>query len=122
VFIDRLSINVPLHEPTILKLLLAYRSAIVRNLLGLLEGRLVYYEPIPIVTKHICSIVDPTSLRHTIFNLMYAIPVAGYMGEHKILYRIRLRLFWPRLRSNVSELIKKCPHCMITYRWQRRGQ
>ena len=68
-FIDRLSINVPLHEPTILKLLLAYRSAIVRNLLGLLEGRLVYYEPIPIVTKHICRIIVPASFCHIIFNL-----------------------------------------------------
>ena len=122
VLIDRLSINASLDEPTILKLPTTYSTTTVGNLSGSPEGRLVYYEPIPIVTKHICSIVDPTSLRHTIFNLMYAIPVAGYMGEHKILYRIRLRLFWPRLRSNVSELIKKCPHCMITYRWQRRGQ
>ena len=40
--IDRLSINSPLYEQTILHFPASYRSAIVRNLLGLLEGRLVY--------------------------------------------------------------------------------
>ena len=49
--IDFLSINDPLDEPTIINLPAAYCTAISRNLLGLLEGRLVYYEPIPAITK-----------------------------------------------------------------------
>ena len=114
--IEPLSINAPLDEPTTLEISVAYRTDIARNLLSLLEGRLVYYEPIPAVTIYICRIIVLISLRHVIFNLMHATPIAGYMGEYKILYWIRLRLFWPRLRSDVSNWIKKCLHCMLTYR------
>ena len=62
--IDRLSINAPLDDPTIFNILVTYRTAITRNILGLLEGRLVYYEPIPTVTKYICPVIIPTFLRH----------------------------------------------------------
>ena len=91
--VERLSINAPLDDPTILKFSEAYRTTITRNLLGLLESSIVYYEPILTVTKHICRIIIPTSLRLTIFNLMHATPIFGHMGEYKTLYRIRLRCF-----------------------------
>ena len=120
--IDRLSINAPLEGTIILHLPAAYRTAITHNLIGLLEGRLVYYEPVPAVTNHICRIIVPLSLRCTIFTLMHVIPVSERMGEYKILYRIKLNFFWPRLRSDDTEWIKQCPHSMITYRWRRRGQ
>ena len=91
--IDRLSINSPLDQPTILQLPVAYRSAIARNLLGLLEGRFVYYDPVSTISNHICRIVVPLSLRRTIFTLIHATPVAGDMGKYKTLYRIKLRFF-----------------------------
>ena len=53
---------------------------------------------------------------------MYTVPIAGHMGEYKTLYRVRLRFFWPRLRSNVYDWIKQCAHCILTYRWRRRSQ
>ena len=80
--LDRLSDSTPLDKPTILHLPAAYRTAIARNLLGLLEGRLVYYEPIVTFTNHICRIVVPTSLCPIIFNLVHATPVARRMGEY----------------------------------------
>ena len=83
-----MSINAPLDEPTILILLAAYRTIISRNLLGLLEGRLVYYEPIPTVTKNNCRIIASASLRYTIFILMHAIPVARHMRKYKTFSRI----------------------------------
>ena len=90
VLIDRLSINSPLDQPTVLQLPAAYRSVITRNLLGLLEGRLVYYYPIPTVSNHIFRMVVLLSLCRTIFTLRHATPVAGHMGEYKTLYRIKL--------------------------------
>ena len=120
--IDRLFVNTPLDEPTILKFPVAYRTDINRNLLELLESKCVYYELIPTITAHICRVTIPTSLRHTNIDLMHTTPVAGHMGEYKILYRIRLRLFWLRLRSDFPEWTKKCPHYMLTYRWRRYVQ
>ena len=122
VLIDRLSIRTPLDKPTILHLQAVYRTAIARNLLGILEGRLVYCAKVATVTNHICRIVVSISLRRVIFNLMHATPISGNMREYKTLYRIKLRFFWPLLRSNVSDWIKQCAHCMLPYRWQRRSQ
>ena len=91
VLLDRLSISTPLDKPTILHLPTAYRTAIVRDFLGILEGRLVYYEKVATVTNHICRIVVPISLRRIIFNMMHATPIIRHMGEYKTLYRIKLR-------------------------------
>ena len=114
VFLDRLSISSPLDKPTILHLPAAYRTAIARNLLGILEGRLVYYEQVATVTNHICCIVVPISPRHIIFNLIHATPIVGHAGEYKTFYRVKLQFFWPRLRSDVTDWINNalivCSH------------
>ena len=47
-----------------IKLLAAYRTIIPCNLLGLLEVRDVYYEPMYIVIKRINCIVIPLPLHH----------------------------------------------------------
>ena len=83
VLIDRLSINISLNEPTILKFPAAYRTTIARNLLGLIEGIPIFYEPLHTITKHIFCIVVLKPFRHIIFNLMHATSVAGPLGEYK---------------------------------------
>ena len=82
VLLIHLSINAPLDESTILKLRVAYRTIIARNILGILDGRIVYYKPMSTVTKHISRIFVPKSLRHTIVSIMHATPVVGYMVEY----------------------------------------
>ena len=90
VLLDCLPISSPLDKSTIFHPPAAHRTTIARNLFGILEGRLVYYEQFSTVTNHICRIIVPISLRRIIFNLMYATPIAGHMGEYKTLYRIKL--------------------------------
>ena len=63
-FIDYFTINAPLDQSTILNLLEAYRTALSRNQLGHLEGRLVYYEQLYFANKHIYRTVVPLSPRH----------------------------------------------------------
>ena len=82
-FLDHPSINAPLDKSTIRTLPAAYRTAIARNHVGLLSGRLVYYEQFYFAYKNICRIVVPLSLRRKIFVLMHVSPIAGHMGEYK---------------------------------------
>ena len=118
--IDRLSNNSLLDKQTILQLPVAYRTTIARNLLGLLEGRLICYEPTPTVTNHICCITVPIFLRRKIFTLRCATPLTGHMGGgYKALYGIKLRFFWSRLCSDVADWIKKCSNCMLAYHWRQ---
>ena len=79
--IDRFTLNVQLDQSTILNLPAAYRTYLLCNQLGLLEGCLVYYEQLSFANKHICRIVVPFSFRPKIFNLMHATLVAKHMGE-----------------------------------------
>ena len=78
----------------------------------------MYYNPIPPLTKHMCRIVVSMLLRHTISNLMHTTPVAERIGGYKILYWTQIWLIWSQLHSDVSDLIMKCSHYTITYRWR----
>ena len=79
--VESLSINDSLDEPTFLKLSSVYSNAISRNNLRLIENKLVYLEPVSVVTTHSCIII------------MYNISVASYIGEYKSLYSIKIRFF-----------------------------
>ena len=52
IFLDHLSINAPLDQSSIRTLPAAYRTAIARNQIELLSGRLVYYEKNSFAHKH----------------------------------------------------------------------
>ena len=60
--IEILSIIDPMNKLNILNFPATYRTAIDLNLLGLLEGRLVYYESTLTIAKHICHIIVTKSL------------------------------------------------------------
>ena len=62
-FLDHLSINTPLDQSTIRSLPIAYRTDIAQNQIGLLSGRLVYYNQISFAHKYICPIIVPLFLR-----------------------------------------------------------
>ena len=121
VVMDRLSINSPLDEPNILQLPVVYRTTIIRNISRLVEGCLVYYEPIPTVTNHICRIVVPIFFRRAIFTLMYVTSIIGNMGKYKILYRVKFRLSYLYCVLTLLDGLKM-PPCMLAYRWRRRWQ
>ena len=71
VLMDYLSHNIPLNNIIIVKLVVTYRKAIAKKLLYILNGRLIYLEPVTVSTNHICRIVILLSLRRIVFNLMY---------------------------------------------------
>ena len=44
------------------------------------------------------------------------------MGEYKTLYRIRLQLFWPKLREDVNKWVIFCAHCVSYNVWINRKE
>ena len=112
----------PFEKATFSSLPSQYRSAIANNKLGIVKGRLVFYETVLTTVKQICRIVVPVSLRRILFYRLHTSPAGGHMGKYKTLYRIKLQFFWTKLRSDIHRWIKECPHCQLTFRWRRRGQ
>ena len=42
------------------------------------------------------------------------------MGEYKTLYRLRMRFFWPKMRSDVKVWIKGCAECTANRTWKNK--
>ena len=61
------------------KLTVTYRKTIARNLIYIINDRLVYLELVTVSINHICSIIFPLSLRHFIFTTMYPSPATGHI-------------------------------------------
>ena len=114
--------NDSMHKLCVNKLVVTYRHAIANNLLCIINDRTVYIEPVTVSTNHICCIIVPLSLQRIIFIVLHASPVAGHMGDYKTSYRLKLRLFWPRMMTDIKDWIKQCPHCMLMYKRRRQGQ
>ena len=106
---DYLHHNASMNRLCITKLDVTYRKAIAHRLLCIISYRLVYLEFITLSINHICRIID-------------ASPTAGRMREYKTLYQLKIRLFWPRMKTVIKDWVKQCPHYMKTYRWRRRSQ
>ena len=96
----------PFDENTLSSLPVKYRRAITDNTLGIVENRVVFYESVPKATNKNCHIVIPISPWHTIFFLLHTSPATGHVGEYKTLYRIKLRFFWSKIRSEIHRWIK----------------
>ena len=80
-----------------------YRQTLANDLIHLIDKKLVSYEQTLTSTKCLCRIVVSSSLRRDIFSALHVSTTAGYMGEYKTLYRIKLRYLWPQLRRDIKE-------------------
>jgi hypothetical protein len=83
-------------------------------------GRLVLYLTLASEGQRLMLIVVPKSLRRDIFAAYHAAPTAGHMGPYKTLHRIRLRFFWPKVRTDVFDWCQQCAHCIATSNSIRR--
>ena len=43
------------------------------------------------------------------------------MGYYKTLFRLRLRFFWPTMREEIKEWVKRCAHCVAYDVWRSRA-
>ena len=65
------------------------------------NGKLILLQSILADKKAVILTVVPDSLRKKLFDHYHAGPTGGHMGEHKTLFRMRLRFFWPKMRSDI---------------------
>ena len=80
------------------------------------------FKPILANHRHDMLIIVPISLRRKIFSHYHTCPSSGHIRELKKLYRIRLRLFWPKLRKDIKHWVKNCAHCIAYNVWRNHRQ
>jgi hypothetical protein len=104
----------PWTKKALLTLNPQYRPLLRDNLISLDQDRLLLHQPIVNETRQLLTIIVPRSLRLLIFTAYHATPIAGHLGASKTLVRLRLRFFWPRMRTFVETGIKSCPECILS--------
>ena len=97
-----------------------YKLAMQQGKILIVYHKLVFFKPIFQQTRYIGLIIVPTSLCRPIISHYHVGPRAGYMGEYKTLFHIRLRLFWPGLCKDVKEWVKGCARCNSFNIWKTR--
>ena len=102
------------QERELLSVHRAYRPAIREKRLKMKLGRLIVMSPIAESNKFLTLIVVPESLRVTVFQAYHCTGVGGHMGTYKTLLVLRLRFFWPNMRSNVIAWVQQCSGCIHT--------
>ena len=98
----------------------AYHQFLRDNLIHYHSNRLILRKPIPTTNKSVELIIIPVSLRRIIFDHYHGGPTGGHMGEYKTLYRLRMRFFWPRMRTDVKEWVQRCAQCIASRTWKNR--
>ena len=98
-----------------------YRTLLQRGLLALVSNKIVYFKPILMNERFVTLLLVPESLRRTLFDHYHSGPSGGHMGEYKTLYRMRMRFFWPGLRTDIKSWVKFCAHCVAYNCWRSRA-
>ena len=102
--------QVPWNDKELFKLNSAYRVPLKDNTIQIVNKKLVIFKPILANHRHFMLMIVPISLHRKLFRLYHVSPSSGHMGEYKTLYRIRLRVFWQKLREDIKQYVKNCAH------------
>ena len=86
----------------------------------MLHDKLVLYKPIFKDIKYIGLIIVPEQILRGFFSHYHAGPSGGHMSEYKILFRLRMRFYWPSMRQDINNWIKGCAHCVAYNVWRNR--
>ena len=99
---------------------MGYRQHLKNNMIQIMGDKLVLFKPVNMASKYITLIITPDPLRRTIFSHYHASPSGGHMGTYKTMFRLRLRFFWPAMREDVKNWVKRCAHCVSYDVWRNR--
>ena len=109
-----------MSQTTIKDINSSYHEHLLANRIQLQNKRLTLTKHIPTTSKSIQLIIVPLSLRRLIFDHYHGGPTGGHMGEYKTLYRLRMRFFWPKMRSDVKNWVTACAECIVNRTWKNR--
>jgi len=54
---------------------------------------------------------DKSDLKRKIFQALYESPMGGHSGEQNTYLRVKRVFYWPRMKSEIKELVQACDTC-----------
>ena len=110
--ISRVQDSTPWNESEIKKVHKGYWQYLRDGSITFKNGRLVLVGLNAISNRYLALIIVPTALRRTIFITFHASGVGAHMGAYKTLVVIRMRFFWPHMRTDILNWVKSCAQCI----------
>jgi hypothetical protein len=107
------------NSATLASIASGYHHFLRQSQMLLHQDRLAILQPVE-HDRALLVLVAPPTLQRLIFSAYHASPTSGHMGYYKTLHRIRLRFFWPKMKTVISDWVKSCPHCLLTNKHTRR--
>ena len=71
-------------------------------------------------SKNPTLIVLPQSLQKRLFDHYHSVTKGRNMDEYKILYRMRYRFYWTKIRDDIKTWVQSCAHCTTYSVWRNR--
>ena len=62
----------------------------------------------------------PKSIRNKIIELCHDTPISGHLGVEKTMSKLKQRVYWRTMKSDVSLYIQKCPVCSANWQPKRK--
>ena len=118
--IGKLQSHTPVGQVFISSIYSSYRQELATYQLQLLNHLLVLLKHVDTSQNYLCRIIVLSSLQRDTFFMFHASLSVGHMNDNKKFSWIKIRLFWPKMRSYIKNWIKECDHCNITYCWRRQ--
>jgi len=81
---------------------------IINNLLHKRRG------PGGLATSAEYSLVLPESYQRQVLQAAHSHPLAGHFGRNKCLARVSDQFWFPRMKTKISDYLKKCHECQVT--------
>ena len=63
--------------------------------------------------SEVLQVLVPQDLREALVLLVHEGPMAGHLGVHKTLARLRGNFWWPGMAGDITELLKCCHTCQM---------
>ena len=90
----------------------AYRPFLRDGRIKPLKGRLIALTPLASSNEFLSLTIVPESLSQLIFQAYHCSGVGGHMRSYKTLLILRLRFFWPKMKTNIFACVQQCSGCI----------
>ena len=92
-----------------------YATELRRGRLDQDEGVLYRYEVSARRSiRQLRTMVVPSSLRHVVISACHSSPFSGHSGEHKTLWKVLTKFWWPSASKDVTTAVRGCGHCRVS--------
>ena len=97
-----------------------YKQHLSKGHMIIVGDMFILCQPLYMDTRYVGLIVVLDSICRYLFDHFHSVPSSSHMGTYKILFRMCMRFFRPRMREDIKTWVARCIHCVSYNVWRTR--